>query len=165
MKTNIQEIPVHIAGTYLFVKWTLLILIPAICLARICWATATFVDNPVDYEPIVQVNVPHIDRAKTLNVYTPEQAKERIREIAKERNFSKTEKLLAIIDCESKFNQFAYNVNKDGSVDRGIMQWNSYWHSKMTNEQAFDLDYAVNKAMDYFEKNSESLWICNKFTN
>lgn len=99
---------------------------------------------------------------KGLKVYTPEEAKKRIIEIAKKRNFNQLDKFLRVINCESRFNQFSYNVNKDGSVDRGLCMFNDYWHSNMSNQQTFDVDYCVNRMMDYWDKGSSNLWACTK---
>ncbi len=139
--------------------YVMIVTIPACLLAYAVWQTAQFVTNPVPMYDTAQVAVPHY---KTLKIYNQEQARERVIAIARERklNQTDTDSLLRVIQCESKFQQFDLGVNKDGSVDRGIMQWNSHWHSKMTNEQAFNLDYAVNKAIDYWQADKQHHWTC-----
>lgn len=47
---------------------------------------------------------------------------------------------LAVAKAESGFNPKAVNKNKDRvkSTDRGLYQWNDYWHPDITDEMAFD---------------------------
>lgn len=44
----------------------------------------------------------------------------------------------AIMQAESGFNTLAQHVNSDGSVDRGIFQINSRWHSEVSDSCAYD---------------------------
>jgi hypothetical protein len=147
--------------------WFMLIAIPAVLLAVGAWQFANylyrqyqFVLDPVAFYAVQTVQVPpHI---KTMRIYNKEEARARVLAIAKSRKLNEedTNSLMRVIECESKFQQFDLGVNKSGTVDRGIMQWNSYFHSKMTNEQAFDLDYAVNKAIDYWQADKQHRWTC-----
>jgi len=45
---------------------------------------------------------------------------------------------VAVAICESNLNPDAKNVNPDGSVDRGLYQWNNFWHPEVSDEEAFD---------------------------
>lgn len=49
---------------------------------------------------------------------------------------------LAVAECESSFKPRAVNANKDKTIDRGIYQWNSFWHPDITNDMAFDPETA-----------------------
>jgi murein DD-endopeptidase MepM/ murein hydrolase activator NlpD len=44
---------------------------------------------------------------------------------------------VAIAQAESGFNTVARGVNSDGSVDRGLWQINSRWHSEISDSQAY----------------------------
>jgi len=55
--------------------------------------------------------------------------------------------MYAIAMAESRFRPNATNVNKNGSIDRGIFQVNDKFHPKLTNDLAFsfkeNIDYAI----------------------
>jgi hypothetical protein len=116
-------------------------------------------ENIETYEP-AGVIIPRKEISEEVKLSN----KEKVIKICEKRNFNQTERLLKVIDCESKFDQYAINVNKGGSVDRGIAQWNDYFHSNMTNEQAFDLDYSINKMIDYWNDGKQGLWACYSLT-
>lgn len=61
---------------------------------------------------------------------TPAEAKHSVRVICDELGLTLAEKNLicAVIQCESGFNTKATNTNKNGTVDYGICQYNSYWY-------------------------------------
>jgi hypothetical protein len=150
---KIKTKQVAMTASYYF----MLVAIPACLLAYVSWQTAQFVVNPVPMGETMEISVPH---QPNLKIYTPTEAKAKVISIAEARKFAKIDTLLAIIECESHFNQFALHNNKDGTIDRGIMQWNSYFHSKMTNEQAFNVEYSVNKAIDYLI-DGKNVWVCS----
>jgi LysM repeat protein len=68
-----------------------------------------------------------------------------IREIA-ERKGVLPDLAVKVARCESGLNQFAVNVNKNGTKDRGVFQWNDYWHPSINDEMAFN----VHKATELF---------------
>lgn len=78
----------------------------------------------------------------------------------------KTEALM-IIQCESRQNPSAYNINKhaDGttSLDAGLWQINLYYHKDITLAQALDYKQATKKAIElYKQTNSWQKWSCAK---
>lgn len=78
----------------------------------------------------------------------------------------KTEALM-IIQCESRQNTSAYNINKhaDGktSLDAGLWQINLYYHKDISLAQALDYKQATKKAIDiYKQTNSWQKWSCAK---
>lgn len=82
----------------------------------------------------------------------------------KDKNFQ--DKFLKIVECESKFDIEAAKINrhKNGSIslDRGILQWNSFYHKEIKNSCAYNLECAVNAAIDYLEKtNRWQEWLCS----
>lgn len=46
--------------------------------------------------------------------------------------------LCDICQCESEFNIHAKLVNNPHSVDRGLFQWNNFYHPEITDEIAYD---------------------------
>ena len=70
----------------------------------------------------------------------PTEVRHSIRVIGDELNMSWTEKDLAcdICRCESGFIPTARLENGPGSIDRGLFQINSFFHSGMTDEMAYD---------------------------
>lgn len=79
------------------------------------------------------------------------------------------EELCATVWGESEFNTHARLDNKDKngrvwSIDAGICQWNSYWHSKeISTEEAFnDPEKAVRLMCKYFLNGQASDWVAYK---
>jgi len=74
---------------------------------------------------------------------------------------------LMIIQCESKQNPSAYNINlhADGktSLDAGLWQINLFYHKDITLAQALDYKLATKKAIEiYKQTNSWKRWSCAK---
>lgn len=67
-----------------------------------------------------------------------EKIKELIRKIAKD--YGVDPKLaLKVAECESGLDPTATNRNPNGTIDRGLFQWNDYWHPEITNDCAFNV--------------------------
>ena len=66
---------------------------------------------------------------------------------------------LAVLKCESRLDPKARYVNKDGSVDRGIAQWNSKWWPQITDEMAYNPEKALPLFWKYFKKRPQD-WVC-----
>ena len=52
----------------------------------------------------------------------------------------------AVAKAESRLKARAVNVNKDGSIDRGIFQINSKWHPEVSKECAFSVACNIKEA-------------------
>jgi arginine utilization protein RocB len=82
-----------------------------------------------------------------------------------EYKFSLEEKIdaMIIVKCESKFDLYAINVNRNGSLDLGIWQINERIH-KLSRECMFDMycstEYAINQL--YAKNKNFSAWVCAK---
>ena len=117
-----------------------------------------------DYVPsyqVPEVTIPHYQ--KNLKLYNKEEAIERIKEIATQRDFKYTDYLLRLVACETggTYDQFALNwKNNNGTLDSGILQINSV--HKISRDKTFDLDYSVNWAIDMINAGHQSAWVCNK---
>jgi len=71
---------------------------------------------------------------------TIEHIRKSIRIICDEEGLTVAQKNMCcdIAACESGFNINAKLVNSVKSVDRGLFQWNSYWHPEITDEIAYN---------------------------
>ncbi len=54
--------------------------------------------------------------------------------------------VIAIARAESGLNPNAQNTNTDGSLDRGILQFNSRWHPEVTDSCAYNVNCAFQAA-------------------
>lgn len=68
--------------------------------------------------------------------------REQIRKIALEEGVSPA-LAIRVAECESSLNPNAVHRNFNGTCDRGIFQWNNYWHPEVTDEMAFDVKTAT----------------------
>lgn len=90
---------------------------------------------------------------------------DQIRQIAKENDFEWEDYLVRLAKCESNFNPNAVNIQGNtpkGSRDRGIMQINDYWHKEVSDEQAFNLEWSVNWAIENINAGRQDMWSCNR---
>ncbi len=71
-----------------------------------------------------------------------------------------TKVALAIAKCESGLNPGAKHRNRDGSIDRGLWQWNSSAHPEITNECAYDAECSTKEFIEYQKANHLSPWVC-----
>lgn len=67
---------------------------------------------------------------------------------------------LAIAKCESGLNPEAKHKNRDGSIDRGLWQWNSRAHPEITNDCAYDAECSTKEFIKYQQANHLSPWVC-----
>ena len=70
--------------------------------------------------------------------------------------------LLTILKCESHLDPLAIGVNRDGSKDLGIVQWNEKYHPEIGRTCSFDVYCSVRKMAEYYRKNGNyNIWTCN----
>lgn len=93
-----------------------------------------------------------------------ETVEETIKRIAKEEGVDPA-LAVRVARCESGLNPSAVNVNKTGSKDRGLFQWNNYYHPEITDLCAFDIECsarsfckAVNGGNLYWWNASKKCW-------
>jgi len=72
----------------------------------------------------------------------PETIEGMIERIAKEEGVA-PELALKVAKCESDFDPNAKHTNPKGSIDRGLYQWNDYWHKEVTDEMAYNPETAT----------------------
>jgi hypothetical protein len=64
--------------------------------------------------------------------------------------------------CESALKIKAVNVNSTGTKDRGIFQWNDFYHPEVTDAMAFDPEIATKLFCDAIKKGHLSWWNASK---
>jgi hypothetical protein len=67
-----------------------------------------------------------------------------------------------VAKCESNLEVNAVNKNKNGTTDRGIYQWNDYYHPDITDKMAFDPQIATNKFCEAVKNGNLSWWNASK---
>lgn len=90
-----------------------------------------------------------------------ETVEEQIRRIAKEQGFQWPEYLVRLAHCESRFDPNATNDNGYYGLDRGLFQINNFFHSEVTDEQAFDLEWSTKWTMERINKGYQHEWMCD----
>lgn len=93
---------------------------------------------------------------------------EAIKNICQQNSLSPTKikTQLAVIDCESGWNPFAINKNKDGTMDYGLCMFNSKWWIGK-GKAIPDFTTALNNPLfcakimtKEFKNNNEKFWVC-----
>lgn len=69
---------------------------------------------------------------------------------------------LAIAECESGLNPEAKHKNRDGSIDRGLWQWNSRAHPEITNDCAYSAECSTKEFIKYQKAGNLQIWVCYK---
>jgi len=90
-----------------------------------------------------------------------ETAQETIERIAK-KNKIDVKLALAVAEAESSFNSKAEHKNADGSADRGLYQINSKYHPEVTEEQAYDPEFATEFFCKAVKEGNLSWWNASK---
>ena len=74
---------------------------------------------------------------KRSNVWERDEVKELIQRVAEVEEVD-TDLALNVAFCESSYNSLAVGNNYNNTIDRGLYQWNDYYHPEITDEMAFD---------------------------
>ena len=67
-----------------------------------------------------------------------------------------------VAKCESSLNPDARGINKTGSVDRGVFQWNDKYHPEITDNCAFDVDCATKAFCKAVKEGHLNWWSASK---
>jgi len=86
---------------------------------------------------------------------------EQIRDIARDEGVD-PDLAVRVAKCESGLNPSAVNKNIDGSIDRGLYQWNSKWHPEITDKCAFDIECSTRAFCKAFKEGHLSWWAATK---
>lgn len=118
--------------------------------------------------PSVVISAESNDLLIRQNVLPVNQSKEkltiqdRINIIAKQENFQYTDYLHRLIFCESRYNQYATNDNGKYGKDRGLAQINTKYHPEVSDEQAFNPDFAIKWTIGMINKGEQHQWACDR---
>lgn len=102
-----------------------------------------------------------VDKKKVIAVVGNETVEEMIRRIAEEETVD-PDLAVRVARAESNLNPKAVNVNKTGSIDRGIYQINNQYHPEVTEAQAFDVEFSVRFFCKAFKEGHLSWWNASK---
>lgn len=64
------------------------------------------------------------------------------------------------LKCESRLDPARVYINRDGSRDRGIAQWNDRHWPKVSDEMAFNTWYAISRMAREFRRGNQQYWVC-----
>lgn len=93
-----------------------------------------------------------------------ETVEQTIRRLAQEANFLWPDYLVRLANCESTLKPNATNRSGNKPVqsfDRGVFQINSYWHKEVTDEQAYDLEWATKWTIKRINAGYQHEWACD----
>lgn len=93
--------------------------------------------------------------------YSKEEIKELIKKIA-EKHGVNPNLAIKVAECESSLNPKAKNENNPNSIDRGLYQINSKWHANITDEQAYDPQFATEFFCKAVKAGNLSWWDASK---
>jgi len=116
--------------------------------AMIATIIAAYFGKRVVYDEVVK-SLPKKGKFKTI--------KERIRDVAKEMSVD-SDLAVRVAQCESGLDSQAVNKNSDGSLDRGLFQWNNKWHPEITDEIAFDVEKSTKEFCKAVKNDNLSWW-------
>jgi len=71
-----------------------------------------------------------------------ETIEEMIRRIANEEKVDE-DLAVRVALCESNLDPKARRINRNGTIDRGLYQWNDFWHPEVSDEEAYDPEKAT----------------------
>lgn len=91
-------------------------------------------------------------------IETVEQA---IRRIAKDQGCD-ADLAVRVAKCESGLNPVAKNKNDDGSIDRGLYQWNNHWHPEITDSCAYNIECSTRAFCKAFIEGHLNWWNATK---
>lgn len=70
--------------------------------------------------------------------------------------------VVRVARCESGLNPAAENKNANGSIDRGLFQWNSKYHPEITDVCAYDIECSTSAFCKAFKNGNLSWWGATK---
>ena len=82
-----------------------------------------------------------------------------ILDVCKEENFN-PEIAVKVSACESTLNPYAIHVNRDGSIDRGLLQLNSRYYKRISNECAFSAECSTKVFINEVRAGRAKNWRC-----
>lgn len=71
-------------------------------------------------------------------------------------------KIWALVNCESHWDSYAYLVNKDKTLDRGLWMFNDHFQPQVSNSCAWDYKCSTREAIKLIKKQGFKPWVCSK---
>jgi len=106
-------------------------------------------------EVVDKIREKHLPEAKFETV------ENEIKRIAKDEGVD-PDLALRVAKCESGLDPSAKNINTNGSIDRGLFQWNNRWHPEITDEVAFDIEKSTRVFCKAFKEGHLNWWDTSK---
>lgn len=104
----------------------------------------------------------HLPQAKDeTNLSIPNQ----VRLIALRNDFKDIEYLLKLINCESRFDPYATNLNGGHSLDAGLLQINQRYNKQVGLQCSFDINCSTEWAIKEIKAGRQWKWMCDKIVN
>lgn len=69
-------------------------------------------------------------------------------------------KVWALVNCESRWDSYAYLVNKDKTLDRGLWMFNDHFQPQVSNSCAWDYKCSTREAIKLIKKQGFKPWVC-----
>lgn len=69
---------------------------------------------------------------------------------------------IRVAECESGLNPKIRSRNRDGSLDRGLYQWNDHWHPEIEDSCAFNPECATREFCKAVKKGKLFWWNASK---
>lgn len=126
----------------------------------IAWVLCAIILYAQNFINSVYASIENTGNIAEINVKR-EGIKETIINIAEKHGIDKWY-LLKLADCESRFDQYAINVNIGHGTDRGIFQINDKYHP-ISNECAFNISCATEYTAKLIKEGKQHLWVCDKY--
>jgi hypothetical protein len=104
----------------------------------------------------------HIIQTPTFENYRHISVQQHIEQEAKN-NGLEAWKVLALVNAESSFNQYAININRNGTIDRGLFQFNNKAHPEVSDECAFSIPCSTKNALLVIKSRGWKEWSANKY--
>lgn len=104
------------------------------------------------------------NQAPKARKWTRDAIESLVRSEAEAQGYADVATALRIIGCESDFDPYVLNYrgNSPPSVDRGLVQFNSYWQKRVTDECAFTPECAVREFISMLKAGKSHLWVCSR---
>jgi soluble lytic murein transglycosylase-like protein len=96
------------------------------------------------------------DSTPVVEPYKPKTIEQKIEYYAEKYNVSKYV-MHTVINCESSYNP---NAIGDGGKSRGLSQIHKPSHPNVTDEQAFDPDFAIDFMAKHMSQGNSWMWTC-----
>ena len=101
-------------------------------------------------------------QAEARSVNTPAVVEAKIRSLAAAADFKWPDYIVRLAKLESSLNPNAVNVNKNGTIDEGLFQFNRHYHPDMTKECVFDIECSTKAAMKAINEGHQTWWVADR---